>query len=468
MGIRSVLKGAVIAGFLASVGATAAYAQTQACEETEFTSKTGQIYLDAEQAAMQDKDYNKAAGKMSQLKAMQLNCYEEGAVLKLSAYINIQKGDRQAAINDLLSALNKGYILEKDKAQTYYNIAQIYLQDENVNKALEYMQKWMQSGATPDRTQKWQLAVLYQRVDNFKEAIRWAEQVRSDDGSKYDQQLYDLLIFLYNQSGDKAKLASILETVLVHNPTERKYWDAIAGNYFASNEERKAFEVQKAMYLAGMLKSEDELMRIVNFYNRFNVPYRAAQILEKEMNAGRISRNLDHLELLANLYQVARENEKAIPVIRAAADAGGGGAMYERLGRSYADLQKWKETEEAMQKALSMGGAKDPGNDWVAIGQSRYERGDRDGAREAFRKANNRAGRSWLDFMQSEEDTKAALKCFEFQSAMLNVQNEAKICKRLSVLGPENVTPNCKTVNERLDAAEKAFNEAPVCAKQRS
>ena len=51
MGIRSVLKGAVIAGFLASVGATAAYAQTQACEETEFTSKTGQIYLDAEQAA---------------------------------------------------------------------------------------------------------------------------------------------------------------------------------------------------------------------------------------------------------------------------------------------------------------------------------------------------------------------------------------------------------------------------------
>lgn len=467
MGIRSVLKGAVFAGLMVSIGAGSAFAQ-QACEETEFSSKTGQIYLDAEQAAMTNKDFATAANKMNQLKAMQLNCYEEGAVLKLSAYINIENGNRQAAINDLLSALNKGYIPAQDAAQTYYNIAQIYLQDENINKSLEYMQKWQQAGGKPDRTQKWQLAVLYQRVDNFKEAIKWAEMVKTEDGSKYDQQLYDLLIFLYNQVDDKAKLANILEEVVERNPTERKYWDAIAGNYFASNEERKAFEVQKAMYLSGMLKTEDEIMRIVNFYNRFNVPYEAAKILEKEMNAGRISKNLDHLELLANLYQVAREHEKAIPVIRAAADAGGGGAMYERLGRSYADLQKWKEAEDALQKALSMGGVKDPGTAWVQIGQSRYERGDRAGAREAFRKASNRAGNSWLSFMDSEDSTGAALECFKFQSALLNVTNEAKVCKRLEVFGKENMPENCKTVNERLDAAEKAFNEAPVCKGQRA
>ena len=467
MGIRSVLKGAVIAGFMVSVGAGSALAQA-ACEETEFSSKTGQIYLDAEQAAMTNKDYTTAGNKLNQLKAMQLNCYEEGAVLKLSAYINIQNGNRAAAVNDLLAALNKGYIPEKDKAQTYYNIAQIYLQDEDINKSLEYMTNWQQAGGKPDRTQKWQLAVLYQRVDNFPEAIKWAEQVKADDGSKYDQQLYDLLIFLYNQADDKAKLASILVEVVTRNPTERKYWDAIASNYFASNEERKAFEVQKVMYLTGMLKTEDEIMRIVNFYNRFEVPYEAAKILEKEMNAGRVSKNLDHLELLANLYQVAREHEKAIPAIRAAADAGGGGAMYERLGRSYIDLFKWSEAEDALQKALSLGGVKDASNIWVQIGQSRYERDDRSGAREAFRKAGNRAGRSWLDFMASEEATAAALDCFKFQSALLNVQNEAKICKRLSVLGEDQMTDNCKTVNERMDAAEKAFQEAPSCKGQQT
>ena len=467
MGFKATLKGAVLAGMMAAFGAGAAMAQA-ACEETQFSSKTGEIYLKAEQSAMTDKDFNAASQFMNQLKSQELNCYEEGAVLKLSAYINIERGDRQGAIRDLQSALDKGYIPAKDAAQTYYNIAQIYLQGENVEKALEFMKKWQQAGGQPDRQQKWQLAVLYQRVDDFQTAIKWAEEVKRDDGSNYKQEVYDLLIYLYNSVDDKAKLASILEEVLVRNPTERKYWDAIAGNYFAANEERRAFEVQKAMYLAGLLTKEDELMRVVNFYNRFNAPYHAAQILEKEMNAGRISKSLKNLELLANLYQVAREHEKAIPVIKQAAAAGGGGAMLERLGRSYADLQMWEETEEALTDALNAGGVKDRGTAYVMIGQSRYERNDRAGAREAFRQANNRGGRGWLQFMDSEEATADALVCFEVQSAYLNIENEAKICKRLEVLGEENVRESCKTVPERLKAAEEKFNNTPECRAQRS
>ena len=467
MGIKTTLRGAVFAGAMALLGSGAAFAQA-ACESTEFTAKAGQLYLDAENAAMVEKDLATAGQKMAALKALELNCYEEGAVLRLSAYINIENGNRQGAIQDLMTAINKGYIAEKDLASTYYNIAQIYLQEEDVNKSLEYMERWMQAGATPDRQQKWQLSVLYQRVDNYPEAIRWAEDVKRIDGDKYDQQLYDLLIFLYNQVDDKVALADILIEVLKRNPTERKYWDAIAGNYFAQDEERKAFEVQKAMYLAGLLTTEDEIMRVVNFYNRFNAPFHAAKILEKEINAGRVASTLERLELLANLYQVAREHKKAIPVIEEAARKGGGGAMLERLGRSYADLQDWEETEDALTKALNAGGLKDRGNAWVLIGQSRYERNDRNGAKEAFRSANNRAGRSWLGFMQSEENTKIALACFEIQAEYMNIENEAKICQRLSVLGDEYMTDNCRTVRERLKVAEEAYNTAEVCAGQRS
>ena len=231
----------------------------QACTETEFSSKTGQTYLEAEQAAMVKKDFNTAIAKLNSLRSTELNCYEEGAVIKLSAYIKIENGDRAGAVQDLLAALNKGYIPAADAAQTYYNIAQIYLQEEDLGKALDYMTKWQQAGGKPDRTQKWQLAVLNQRADNYKEAVRWAEEVRAEDGANYKQEVYDLLLYLYNQTGQKAKLAEVLEVLVERNPTERKYWDAIAGNYFADNEERKAFEVQKAMYLGGLLKTEDEL-----------------------------------------------------------------------------------------------------------------------------------------------------------------------------------------------------------------
>ena len=461
MRLKDFLKGAMTAGILGLMGAGSALAQ--GCEETQFSSKTGQIYLEAEQAAITNKDFDTALAKINQLRGMQLNCYEESAVIRISAYIKIEKGDRQGAIKDLLDAINKGYVPPSDVAQTYYNIAQIYLQMEDTKTALDYMKKWQAAGGKPDRQQKWQLAVLYQRIDNYKEAIRWAEQVRADDGAKFDQQLYDLLVFLYNDAGEKAKLAEILEVLVDRNPTERKYWDAIAGNYFAANEERKAFEVQKAMYLGGLLKTEDELMRIVNFYNRFNAPYYAAKVLEKEMNAGRIKKTVEKMSLLADFYQVAREHEKAIPVIRQAAEMGGGGAMYERLGASYSELQKWKETEDALQKALSLGGVKDKGTVWVRIGQSRFERGDRAGAREAFRQAGNSGGRSWLEFMQSEEDTKDALVCFEVQAAVMNLVNEDKICKKLAGLGDERMPEGCKTVSERLKAGRQKFQDTPQC-----
>ena len=349
-----------------------------------------------------------------------------------------------------------------DVAQTYYNIAQIYLQLEDTKSALEFMQKWQTAGGKPDRTQKWQLAVLYQRIDNFKEAIRYAEEVRRDDGTKFDQQLYDLLVFLYNESGNKAKLAEVLEVLVERKPEERKYWDAIAGNYFQSDELRKAFEVQKAMYLGGLLKTEDELMRIVNFYNQFNAPYYAAKVLEKEMNAGRVKKTVEKMSLLADFYQVAREHDKAIPVIRQAAEMGGGGAMYERLGASYSEIGKWKETEDALQQALKLGNVKDRGTIWVRIGQSRFERGDRAGAKEAFRQAGNAGGRGWLDFMNSEEETKDALVCFEVQASIMNLVNEDKICKKLSGLG-ESMPEGCKTVSDRLKAGREKFTATPQC-----
>jgi hypothetical protein len=136
--------------------------------------------------------------------------------------------------------------------------------------------------------------------------------------------------------------------------------------------------------------------------------------------------------------------------------------MYERLGASYSELQKWKETEDALQQALKLGGVKDRGTIWVRIGQSRFERGDRAGAKEAFRQAGNAGGRGWLEFMQSEEETKAALVCFEVQAANMNLVNEDKICKKLQGLGDAQ-PEGCKTIAQRLAAGREKFKNTPEC-----
>jgi len=90
----------------------------------------------------------------------------------------------------------------------------------------------------------------------------------------------------------------------------------------------------------------------------------------------------------------------------------------------------------------------------VQIGQSRYERDDRAGAREAFGKANNRGGRGWLGFMDSQEATAKALVVFEAQSIIQELENEGTACDRLKVLGGDNLPEGCATIETRMEEAQ--------------
>ncbi|MEM9740173.1 MAG: tetratricopeptide repeat protein [Pseudomonadota bacterium] len=389
-----------------------------------------------------------------------MNCYEEGALLRLSAAVKVETNDYPGAVRDLETAVQRGYVPQTEIGQTYYNISQLHMSSENLTEALRYMNLWLQNGGQPNRTQKWQLAVLYHKDENNRESLRWAEEVFREDGPNAEREVYDFLIYLYDQTGQLAKKAELLETLLQRNPNERRLWDAIAGDYYQSGDQRRAFEVQKAMYLGGILQTEDELMRIVNFYNQFDVPFQAARTLEKEMNAGTISKTYERMELLANLYQVAREFERAIPVIREAAQMRNSGEMYERLGRSYAELKDWEQTESALQQALTAGGVNDRGTVWTLIGQSRYERDDTEGAVEAFRQASNAGGRGWLSFIAAERRTERALYCFGLRTPFLELENEQKACDQLRALPDDQKPEGCLTIGPRFEEAATAFEES--------
>lgn len=451
--IKSMLSTVAAGAFVVALGMGSANAQAEGCTETTFSSANYEFYGKAETELLVNDNPQAALAALNTLRTKPLNCYEQGAALRLGAAIKIETEDYDGAVRDLESALNQGYIPATEAKTTYYTISQIYLSQENLTKAESYYKKWMAAGGVPDRDQKWTLAVMYQKMDRNSDALKYAEEVFRSDGPNAKREVYDFLLYLYEATGDLQKKAKLLEQLLAKNPTELRLWEAIRGDYFRANDERKAFEVHKAMYLGGLVTSEADIMRVVNFYNQFDAPFQAAQILEKEMNAGRVAKNYEQLERLATLYQVAREFEKAIPVIEEAARMSSSGAMYERLGRSYSELKQWAKVEEALTNALNKGSLKDPGLTWVLIGQSRYEREDRSGAREAFRKANNRAGRGWLDFMDAEVATEKALRVFDAQNLVNDILKEKERCDELAVLGGEP-SAQCKTVGERLSDAE--------------
>ena len=444
---------ALSAGVLLAVMTSPAAAQA-VCDATEFSTTTGQIYLNAESELLQNDDAAAALAELNKLRSMELNCYERGAMLRLSANINMDTGDNAAAVRDLEEAIRIGAISGDQVLLTYYNIAQLYMVNDDIAKARDYMERWLDGGGQPGRDQNWQLAILYQKLENYQQSVVYAERVLDADGENAERQVLDFLLYLYDRTGDRVKKAELLERLLDDNPNERRLWDVVSGLYFENNEERKAFEVQKAMYLADILQTEDELMRIVNFYNSFNTPYEAAKVLEREMNRGRISRSGENMELLADLFQVSREFERAIPVIRQAAQIGNSGEMYKRLGRSCFELGQYEDAVGAFQDAIRSGGHNEPGYTRVLIGQSLYELDRKDDAADYFREATEfadgrQAGAAWLGFLRAERVTEIALQRSQLEIRLHGLENEKSSCDEFVSLG-KFLPETCTTIDARL------------------
>ena len=444
-----------IAACAAAAVLTAPAAMAQACEETQFGAKNGQLYLDAENFYIKE-DYINAKSKLDALKSRELNCYEQATAVRLSAAVNVQVEDYVAAANDLETMISFGTMKPDEVLNTYYQIAQLYLQLEDNRKAAEYLEKWIAAGAKPTKQQYMQLAVLYNQLEDNKTALKYLEQLLAIDPNP-DKQTIDFAIYLYDTLGMKAKLADfVANTVIPRFASEKRYWQVAAGLYYEADDYARAFEVTKAMYLAGFLTTESEVMQVVNFYNQFNAPYEAAKVLEKEINAGRVEESPEKLDQLANLYQVAREYDRAIPVIQKFAQRTNSGRAYERLGRSFFELNKYDEAEKALRDAMERGNMKNEANAWTLIGQMHHKRGNRDQARTAFRTASNkgdRGGRAWLDFMNSEDQTAEALRTFDIRVALDEKKNVKKICNQTKVLGGEP-GPECSTVDDDIKELE--------------
>jgi tetratricopeptide (TPR) repeat protein len=93
--------------------------------------------------------------------------------------------------------------------------------------------------------------------------------------------------------------------------------------------------------------------------------------LEKELNARRVTRDTDKLVQLATLFRQAREYGRAIPVLEAATQSGGSGAVYAQLGEALYNEGLCVRAEKAFKKAIDRG--YEAGIAWTLIATCRYE-----------------------------------------------------------------------------------------------
>lgn len=370
-----------------------------------MSAQMGEPILAAQECLNAD-DFNCVVSTLSPLLNQNPNNFERFVIYRMrgAAYFSMERIPQ--AIQDFEAAINTGAATTDETVSLRINIAQLYIVTERYSEGIAAFEQAIRDGATLNAPLAMMLAQAYGQAERYSEGVRYA-QIAFDQASPRERRHYDLLLFFLQQLDRVPQQRDLVQEMVERWPGERNYWTSLVALMARTEDEQGAFEANKLMYLNGMLNEEREIVRIAQYYSYFEYPYRGAVILEREMNAGRVSRSRQNLESLANMWRQAREFERAIPVLRQLAEQTNDGDDYLKLAEALYQENELAEAESAFEAALQRGGFNRPGDAWALLGTVRYERNNRQSALQAFARCANmaesrRTCQGWTTFINGE------------------------------------------------------------------
>lgn len=335
-----------------------------------FSAKIGEIVLKG-QSYLENEDYDSALSALTgALSYSEATPYERSTIYQMMGAAHYQRQELKLAIRAFEDAISAGGLDAKAVDAMQVNIAQLLIATGQFRLGAERLERYIQSYGDDEAKRYELMAQTWIQAQEYQRALPWAEKWFSIASPK-ERRHYDLLNFLYYHLKMPKKQATNVKRMIGRWPSEKTLWESLASLKLQAGQDEDAFAVNQLMYENGLLQDEAELLKLVQYYSFYDIPYWGAQILEFEMNTGRISKTAETYTQLSDLYRQAREYKRAIPILERAASLSGTAKQYAQLGEAYYNESNCIEAESAFKQAMNKG--YDKGKSWMLIASCRYE-----------------------------------------------------------------------------------------------
>jgi tetratricopeptide (TPR) repeat protein len=355
--------------------------------------------------------------------------FDRASVLQVRGSAHVNMENFEAGIADFAEVIRLSALPEEQNLRMRFNLAQLYFVTERYEEAIRFFEEWLAVEEDPDASAYFMLAASHYNLKDFENtlvninrAIELAEEP--------DKRSYDLKNITLSELGYVEERTEHLEAMVEIWPEELPYYRQLSAIYLEQDMRLESFAVLETAYLEGLPIKEDDKVILAQFYSGFNNPHRGAELLEREMAEGNVEKNVDNLELLSQLWSQAREHQKAIPVLREAAQLADTGKLSFRLGQSLLADEQNEAAETALENAIEKGDMDDGmmGEAWMLLGNARFNQagpGDLDQravAAEAFEQAeqfeNTEAqASSWRGYIEAINQTERRQVALEREQA---------------------------------------------------
>jgi tetratricopeptide (TPR) repeat protein len=352
-------------------------------------------------------------------KASSMNSYELAMMYNFYAFIHYEVENYDQAIAAFENVVQQQPIPETFEQATLFSLAQLHMMRGNYDKTIVKIEQWeaiqknlYPSKDIPAKNLVLKAQAMYQKQD-YIAASKYINaavlQIETNDlGFQVDEQWYVLQRAVYFELKQPENVKNVL-LKLVKRFEAPKYWLQLAGMYGELEQEEKQLAVMEIAEQKSFIATGSDMFNLAQLYFYHQMPYKAAAIMQKAMDVGKLPEDERNLTFLAQSWNFAKETEKAIPVMLAAAELSDSGELYAQLGQMYLNMDKWKQAVAASQQALEKGGLRNEGMSHLVIGLAQFNVGEYNEALNQLAKAQEYDGsrgmaQQWSKFVEGERN----------------------------------------------------------------
>jgi tetratricopeptide (TPR) repeat protein len=340
------------------------------------------------------------------LQRVKHNPKETALARQAYGYLSIGLNEHAAAIGHFLFAIDSGTLPAHISHNLRYTLAQLLYQEERYREGLEQIRLWFEQTENPNPESRVLLASLHYGLKQWREAIK-ALKLAIDAADSPKESWYQMLVGLYFETKQFKKSIPVLQTMLIRFPGNLLYWQQLSDVLLQLGRVQKA-AATLSLAAERNLIDEDGLLRLAKLYLQLNTPLDAAELLTARLANDDIKTNIKNLNLLVDAWLLARDQSRALKVLKRLAEIDKSGKPQLRSGRLLMELEQWQAA--ASQLGIGVKQSRQPAfDDWLLLGNAHYRLENQDAAKSAFESAlgvaaddkQRKLAQRWLDYLAS-------------------------------------------------------------------
>jgi hypothetical protein len=350
-----------------------------------------------------------------------LNSYEKAMLWNFYGFMYYGNDNLDQAIDSFKHVIAEKAIPESLRLSTLYSLAQLALQQQNYDAGIKHLKRWQQLNTKPLTGQQYMVfAQAYYQNKEYKQSLSYNNKAIDLTFERDEVPKENWLVL---QRANYYELKKPLEVVkvienLVRYYNKPNYWIQLSGMYGEIGEEDKQLAVMESALQAGYVTKSNDILTLVQLYLYHGVPFKAAKLLNESIEQGYVVAEVRYLDMLAQAYIAANDNDKAIPVLINAAKIADSGKFDAYLAQAYLNTEKWALAYDAADTAITRGGLTRLGDMHLVKGMASYNLQQFERSLMAFTQAQKqpesaKTAKQWFHYVEREQGVKSRL-------AMLN------------------------------------------------